>query len=816
MSKAVINELKKRLEEAERRAAAPKFSIEDYCFSEQIEFIRDANKFKTAVCSRRAGKTISCAADLIDTALTKDGDVAYITLTRGTAKRIIWRELNNINVKYQLGAKVDNQELTLTMPNGNIIYLSGAKDESEIEKFRGMALRKIYIDEAQSFRPYIKELIDDVLEPALTDYDGSLILIGTPGPVPAGYFYEASSGDGWSHHSWTIHSNPHIKIKSGKSAEEIIAERCKRRGVTVADPSIRREYFGEWIQDYNSLVYKFDPKRNIYSQLPDKLRYIFGIDIGWKDADAIAVVGYDDRAGKAYLIHEDVADKQDITTLAEKIKVLQAKYEPVKMVMDAGALGKKIQDEIRVRHGLPVEAAEKVRKLEFISLLNDDLRNSHFQAFLGSRFAEDSQLVVWDWEDPSKPKISDRYHSDSCFIAGTIINTGRGLIPIEHVCPGDTVLTRLGYFPVKDCGGTQRQANVIQLTFSDGNTITCTPGHRFFTKKRGFVEATRLTYQDEIVNLELWEKTKENTFLGKLSFLTAQNFTGTPNQKEPTLKTTTAGIGETRDISYTGQFGNFIMDLFLKTISYIIKIQTPLTTPYLISHACHENSTLENTNIANLLKKVNCTWKKLDLWPQSGMEVQKDLFGTDNTLKIGKNKIDKKIKQFAQYATKTTLETAWLLEQNIYAAQNVILKTAELLKSIMKIEAAPAAQNPSALTSTQNNKPAVFLVRRSSKMPKDVYNLTIDGPREYFANNILVHNCDAVLYAWRECKHYFKLGIPVKHSSLSDPYMAELEAKEAQEVEDARLGHSQDWGVDSNDLGSLYGDDGGDGGEEWS
>jgi hypothetical protein len=412
VSKLLEKEIAKRIKKAEQDAAAPKFSVEEYCFEEQVRFIRDSNKFKTAVCSRRSGKTISCAADLIDTVQSSEGDVAYITLTRGTAKRIIWRELLKINDKYQLGAKPDNQELTLTMPNGNIVYLSGAKDESEIEKFRGMALRKIYIDEAQAFRPYIKELIDEVLEPSLTDYDGSLILIGTPGPVPAGFFYDAATGDGWSHHKWTIHNNPHIERKSGKTADKIIEERCKRRGVSVNDPSIRREYFGEWESDEDALVYKFDQRRNTFIIPPRDLRYIFGIDIGYKDSDAIAVLGYDDKEGRSYLVEEWIADKQDITSLAEKIKVLKLKYDPVKMIMDAGALGKKIQEEIRHRHGLNVEAADKHRKLEYISLMNDDLRNGKLQAYLGSRFAEDCQLVVWDWDDPTKPRISDRYHTD--------------------------------------------------------------------------------------------------------------------------------------------------------------------------------------------------------------------------------------------------------------------------------------------------------------------------------------------------------------------------------------------------------------------
>ena len=88
------------------------------------------------------------------------------------------------------------------------------------------------------------------------------------------------------------------------------------------------------------------------------------------------------------------------------------------MVMDAGALGKKIQEELRMRHGLNIEAADKTRKVEFIELLNDDLRTEKFKAFKNSIFEEDCMLVQGDKDskirNPEKPKISDTYHSDIC------------------------------------------------------------------------------------------------------------------------------------------------------------------------------------------------------------------------------------------------------------------------------------------------------------------------------------------------------------------------------------------------------------------
>ena len=209
--------------------------------------------------------------------------------------------------------------------------------------------------------------------------------------------------------------NPWIEKSSGKKPEIIIAERAKRRGITAQDPAIRREYYGEWIKDENSLVFKFSSAINTFTHLPTgNWQYIFGIDIGFNDSDAIAVMAYDFKQNTSYLVEEIVKPKQDITSLAEQIRHLQDKYKPIKMVMDAGALGKKIQEELLVRHQLVLEAAAKERKHEFIALMNGDLQSGRFKAFEGSRFAEDCDLVVWDWDDPAKPKISDKYHSDIC------------------------------------------------------------------------------------------------------------------------------------------------------------------------------------------------------------------------------------------------------------------------------------------------------------------------------------------------------------------------------------------------------------------
>jgi hypothetical protein len=394
-----------------------KFVMSDFCFEQQLNFINDTARFKTAVCSRRAGKTISCAVHLLTHARDNpDRTCLYITLDRKNAKRIIWRDITRINKEFRFGFKTNDTDLTLTHPNGSVIYISGAKDKSEIEKFRGLAISLVYIDESQSFRPYIEDLVDDVLGAALFDYNGSLCLIGTPGLVPTGYFHQCATSPEWSHHYWTMFDNPHLEKKSGKKVIDLVHEDMRRMGVDINHPKIQRECFGKWVIDTESMVLHYTEKLNHYDHVESlaKWNYVIGVDIGYHDADAICVIGWRDHNPTAYLLEEIVVRKQGVTELAGQLAKLYDQYSPMKIVMDTGGLGKKIGEELTKRFSLPISAAEKVRKYEFLELLDDALRTGNFRAKRDSAFAQDCFLTEWDMEKKKKGilEISDKYHSD--------------------------------------------------------------------------------------------------------------------------------------------------------------------------------------------------------------------------------------------------------------------------------------------------------------------------------------------------------------------------------------------------------------------
>lgn len=400
--------------EAKRRPPPLPPNLAEVLFGKQFAFVTDDARQGTADCSRRAGKSIGVVVKLLRTASSKPGSVGlYLTLTRIQAKRNAWEALKEWAPLFGFSLEPLEAELCVRHPNGSRVYLSGAKDKSEVEKFRGLPISIVVIDESQSFRAYIEQLVNEVLAPALMDFAGSIWLVGTPGPVPVGYFFSATRKEGWSHHQWTAFDNPHIQKKSGQTVEELLAHELKRRGLTRDDPSIRREWFGEWVLDTNSLVFRYEAAKNA-KKLAFHDSYVIGVDLGWDDADALAVLGWSSHAPEVELVYEKIAPKQTISALMGQVAALHDKYKPLAIVADTGGLGKKIAEELQARLGLPIEAAEKQRKLEHIELLNDSLRTGKFFAPSDSRFAQDCMLVEWDRTNPEKPEISERYHSDIC------------------------------------------------------------------------------------------------------------------------------------------------------------------------------------------------------------------------------------------------------------------------------------------------------------------------------------------------------------------------------------------------------------------
>lgn len=385
-------------------------------FPAQNAFVEDTARYIDVQCSRRAGKTNGLALRFFKTMEKHPkSQCLYLSLTQESARAIMWDIMRDLNDKYGIGCTFTESKLEIKHPNGARLKLMGADLKDYRRKLKGRKFPGAAIDEAQDFSSeQLQSLIDDVISPSIADYaDGWLAITGTPGPVPQGYFFDVTQNKkyGYSHHAWTMLENPHMP-----DADGFIKDLMAKREWTDDNPTLLREYRNKWVLDVQSLWIRYTEKVNHFEQLPKEhtFNYIMGIDIGFNDADAIAILAWSETTPITYLVEEKLTRKQGITELVQQIEELDKKYKVTKMVIDEGGLGKKLAEEVRRRHGVPVEAADKARKQENVELLNDSLRLGRFKANKYSQFAKDSYLIQLDWDksSPNKIVIKKKPHSD--------------------------------------------------------------------------------------------------------------------------------------------------------------------------------------------------------------------------------------------------------------------------------------------------------------------------------------------------------------------------------------------------------------------
>lgn len=384
-------------------------------FPEQNAFINDPARYIDAQCSRRAGKTNGLVFRFFKT-MEKypKSQCLYLSLTQDSAKEIMWPVLLEINDKYQLRCTFTESKLEMKHPNGSKLKLMGADLKNFIKRLKGRKYPGVGIDEAQDFGVHLQSLVDDILTPSISDYaDGWLALTGTPGPVPQGYFFDVTRNKkyGFSHHEWDLMVNPFMP-----NPQEFLRDLVQKREWSEDNPTLLREWRNKWVLDVEALWVRYNEKINHYQELPSdhKWNYLLGVDIGFNDADAVAVIAWSETSPITYLVEETIRPKQGISKLIQQIDEAQKKYDAYKIVMDMGALGKKIAEDMISRFGVPLVAAEKDKKQAYVELLNDALRTGKFMAKSASRFAQDSYLIQIDWEKstPNRIVIKKKPHSD--------------------------------------------------------------------------------------------------------------------------------------------------------------------------------------------------------------------------------------------------------------------------------------------------------------------------------------------------------------------------------------------------------------------
>ena len=401
-----------------RKTSDITLNFKRHLFPEQLAFINDPAKRKAALCTRRAGKSFAVSRYLIQEALDNPETLCvYIARTREAAKRILWNMLKQADKQYRLGIKFNNATLIARFPNGSEIIFTGANDSSDVDKLRGAAFSLAVLDEAAFFNINVKELVRDVLSPALLDSDGTLAMISTPSEVCAGFFFDITQLEkyGYSTHEWSIKNNPYM-------TQAVAAiDRDVRAGIlNPTEPSYKREYEGLWVKDDRSIVYKYSDV-NLYDELPENCfwEYIMGIDLGYHDPTAFIIAAFSDDHEELFIV-EQFKKKNMLTSDVEAlIREYQTHFNFSKIVIDTGGgASRMVLETFKERTALPIEPAKKSGdKVGLITMMNADLARGLIKVKENSELTDEWDKLQYNIAGTHEDKRFDNHLSDAALYA---------------------------------------------------------------------------------------------------------------------------------------------------------------------------------------------------------------------------------------------------------------------------------------------------------------------------------------------------------------------------------------------------------------
>ena len=430
----------------------------------QRALILDAAYYLGAVCPRRSGKTFGVVSKALYLGEAKAGSrILIISLTLKSTIENYWSGapggLWAQNAKYDLGLKFNSTAHTWIHPNGSRGILAGAETKADVEKLRGAAAEAdlVILDECKSFAPaLLEDLIENVVEPGLMTRNGQLLMVGTPGSIPLGPFYNATCllarvpaptqadpnavrptcilwnertdpgpayrdlhpddfGDLYSLHTWTIQDNEAVP---GQWQRALSTKR--RRGWSDDHPTWRREYLGEWVSDASDLVYAFARMRATgaclwhpedaeigSTGLPEGAgpwHMLMGLDLGFVDDSALVLVAYSETINELRHVYDFKAPGLDAQSFAEIVlDTIGAFGLPEMIVADVGGGGSKmIIEMLNARYGLSIQAANKREKQDHIELMNGDFLADRIKIIPGSDLDHELCGLQWDLSNDSK------------------------------------------------------------------------------------------------------------------------------------------------------------------------------------------------------------------------------------------------------------------------------------------------------------------------------------------------------------------------------------------------------------------------------
>lgn len=399
------------------------YRLRQTLFDKQKElFDNDTDKQVITICSRRSGKTECNARILIKKILKKGSPCLYINKTFQNAIDQLFDLV--IDTAESIGihpSHSSKSEGIIEFGNGSSIRFAGVSNIESIEKLRGFKFRCVIIDEIGHLGKNMDYLIDQVLIPAMADFsDSQMFFTGTP---PRSKNYAVRLWDsGIKKYHWTLFDNPFIP-----DAEGFLKDYMSKKGLTIDDPLIQREWFGvvgAW--DTEAQVFK---GFRTYKDLPKDFnldRIYIGVDFGFVDYNGIVSIMVDNLHKQAYAYR---CRKFNKAGMEEIVGAIQAAYEDAQGELLSRGLDDKgkitivtdtnepaLAFDLHKKYGLPVEKAYKYDEAGSWSETATALRTRVFTHEDCKDLITEYESTVWkrNENDDLIPEIDDDiFHPDA-------------------------------------------------------------------------------------------------------------------------------------------------------------------------------------------------------------------------------------------------------------------------------------------------------------------------------------------------------------------------------------------------------------------
>lgn len=392
-------------------------------------YLDDMIHKKIIIGSRRIGKTTLATRLMVKDCIRPNRHALFIGLKFETAINLAFDE--TVRMAESIGLVITKKSKN----DGNIEFTNGSKItfkgnytvRDQDTNFQGDHYSLVIVDEVQS-QKNVQHLLDDLIRPAMSDYaDSTIVLTGTPPRIKGTYAEKVwKEFKGWKHYSWTMAENPFI-INENHTVDSMIEDICREKGITPDAPFIKREYFGSWEYDTESMVFK-DFKT--YKELPKTFiptDIAIGTDYGFSDYNSIIALAYNRTTGQAYVINEKKFNKATVTDIIGACKEVyefckkfaierNSNFDFAKLAFYCDTSDQSITYELNTNYKIPAFNCYKYDKKMAIAQLSDWCRTGKIMVLENGALQDEFERTVYkrDEQDNITSEIDDDlFHPDA-------------------------------------------------------------------------------------------------------------------------------------------------------------------------------------------------------------------------------------------------------------------------------------------------------------------------------------------------------------------------------------------------------------------